>query len=191
MFKLFGGSPSRSPSRGSPSPAPSPSLPVAPATSASMDGPEYKWVAAVPLDRFASHGYRSIATVQSDNEPREYGVWIVWPRGGEGAVFAVQQSCPHAGIPMDYGDVEEVAGDWQVRCSGHNYDFSLQTGRCKKHPQYCARTWKVRITTAEEEREMAGGEGADGEAPPGEYKPMVRLWIHGSARVLKVVRAGW
>ncbi|KXS08990.1 hypothetical protein M427DRAFT_262305 [Gonapodya prolifera JEL478] len=48
-------------------------------------------------------------------------------------VYVVQASCPHAGGPLELGDIEELettSGRPAVRCPLHSYDFDLVTGEC-------------------------------------------------------------
>jgi nitrite reductase/ring-hydroxylating ferredoxin subunit len=78
-----------------------------------MDGPEYAWVSLLPVSRFTQHRQRSIVSVSSDSEPRPYEIYVLQP-AKDGPVYAIQQSCPHAGVPLDYSDLEDLGtGDWR------------------------------------------------------------------------------
>ncbi len=42
----------------------------------------------------------------------------------EGGIAALESACPHAGIPLDEGDIENGC----VVCPGHGWEFDLRTG---------------------------------------------------------------
>jgi len=46
-------------------------------------------------------------------------------------VYAIQQRCPHAGGPLEVGDIEELGGSPCVRCPYHGWRFDLRTGECR------------------------------------------------------------
>lgn len=77
-----------------------------------MNGPDYIWLPLVALDRFNSHRGKSVVSVTSSTEPRPYEIYLVRPKEGADT-FAIQQSCPHAGIPLDYSDIEDLGGDFR------------------------------------------------------------------------------
>lgn len=109
MFKLFARSPSKSPGRDSRSKSRSPEPS---AMEPSMNGPDFIWAPLLPFAKFREHRYKSIVTVSSTTEPRPYEIYLVRPKEGE-ATYAIQQSCPHAGVPLDYSDIEEIDGCWR------------------------------------------------------------------------------
>ncbi|XP_071825940.1 uncharacterized protein HI_0077-like [Apostichopus japonicus] len=42
--------------------------------------------------------------------------------------FAMDASCPHAGGPMDLGDIEDIGGRISIVCPWHGYSFNLEDG---------------------------------------------------------------
>lgn len=54
----------------------------------------------------------------------------------EGHIYALNNTCPHAGGPLGEGSVE---GDW-VECPWHGWKFNIKTGECQKNP---SPSWKV------------------------------------------------
>ncbi|XP_041460558.1 uncharacterized protein LOC121411775 [Lytechinus variegatus] len=42
--------------------------------------------------------------------------------------YAMDVSCPHAGGPLDMGDIEEIGGHTCLVCPWHDYDFRLDNG---------------------------------------------------------------
>ena len=63
--------------------------------------------------------------------------------------FAVDALCPHAGGPLDEGDLE----DGQLVCPLHGFAFDLRTGACENDPScsiqaYCARVREDRVEVA-------------------------------------------
>ena len=58
-----------------------------------------------------------------------------------GEVFATAALCPHKGVPLAVGCVENGA----VICAMHGWEFDLKTGHCKNIPGQEVRTYEVRI----------------------------------------------
>ena len=56
-----------------------------------------------------------------------------------GKVFATAALCPHKGVPLAVGWVENGA----VSCAMHGWEFDLQTGHCKNVPGAEVPTYKV------------------------------------------------
>jgi nitrite reductase (NADH) small subunit len=54
----------------------------------------------------------------------------------EGTIYALDNTCPHAGGPLGEGSVE---GDL-VECPWHGWKFNIKTGVCQKNPNP---TWNV------------------------------------------------
>lgn len=54
----------------------------------------------------------------------------------EGNIYALDNTCPHAGGPLGEGSVE---GDL-VECPWHGWKFNIKTGVCQKNP---TPTWNV------------------------------------------------
>ncbi|MDR7476748.1 MAG: Rieske 2Fe-2S domain-containing protein, partial [Armatimonadota bacterium] len=57
----------------------------------------------------------------------------------EGAVYAVQNACPHAGAPLARGVVDGT----HIICPEHGYRFCLRTGRCETDPSLHLRTYPI------------------------------------------------
>lgn len=58
----------------------------------------------------------------------------------EGAVYAVQNACPHAGAPLARGVVDGT----HIICPEHGYRFCLRTGQCETDPSLHLRTYPIR-----------------------------------------------
>ncbi|HEY3282913.1 MAG TPA: Rieske 2Fe-2S domain-containing protein [Armatimonadota bacterium] len=58
-----------------------------------------------------------------------------------GRVFAMEDYCPHAGVPLSEGELEPGI----VRCWHHGWEFELETGACATCPSRPAVTYEVRI----------------------------------------------
>lgn len=58
----------------------------------------------------------------------------------DGALYAVDNACPHQGGPL----AEGVAGGCSVVCPLHSYRFDLETGACLNAPELRVRTYPVR-----------------------------------------------
>lgn len=54
----------------------------------------------------------------------------------EGEIFALDNTCPHAGGPLGEGSLE---GD-MITCPWHGWKFYVKTGECQKNP---VEAWKV------------------------------------------------
>ena len=54
----------------------------------------------------------------------------------EGAIYALDNTCPHAGGPLGEGKLEGNA----VACPWHGWKFDVPTGSCLKNP---SESWKV------------------------------------------------
>lgn len=60
----------------------------------------------------------------------------------EGEIFAVQDTCPHAGGSLGAGPFSTKRGI--VRCPRHAWGFDVKTGECKTKPSYCLKRYAVR-----------------------------------------------
>ena len=58
-----------------------------------------------------------------------------------GEVFATAALCPHKGVPLAVGWVENGA----VSCAMHGWEFDLKSGHCKNVPGQEVSTYPVRI----------------------------------------------
>lgn len=86
-----------------------------------------------------------VATV---NEVPNFGKKVVSIDGREvllvnvkGAIFAVENECPHQGSPMSAAIVK----DDSISCPRHGFRFSLKDGSCREHPEFTLATYPVRI----------------------------------------------
>jgi nitrite reductase/ring-hydroxylating ferredoxin subunit len=59
-----------------------------------------------------------------------------------GAVYAMDNTCPHAGAPMAAGSVDAETGC--AVCPRHNWAFRLETGELKDMPGVALTTYKTR-----------------------------------------------
>ena len=59
----------------------------------------------------------------------------------KGAIFAVENDCPHQGSPLTAGIVK----DGYISCPRHGYRFSLTDGSCGDHPECTLRTYPVEL----------------------------------------------
>ena len=63
----------------------------------------------------------------------------------DGEVFATAALCPHKGVPLAVGCVENGA----VICAMHGWEFDLRTGNCRNVPGQEVRTYPVQIQDGE------------------------------------------
>jgi phenylpropionate dioxygenase-like ring-hydroxylating dioxygenase large terminal subunit len=59
---------------------------------------------------------------------------LVIGRDGEGKPFALQDACPHRGMPLSCGEFDGR----EVECSYHGWRFEAQTGQCQLIPSLTA-----------------------------------------------------
>ncbi len=62
-------------------------------------------------------------------------------RAADGAVFALDDRCPHRGGPLSQGIVHDRA----VTCPLHNWVISLETGEVRGPDQGCVKSFATRI----------------------------------------------
>ena len=58
-----------------------------------------------------------------------------------GEVFATAALCPHKGVPLAVGCVENGA----VICAMHGWEFDLWTGNCRNVPGHEVKTYAVKV----------------------------------------------
>jgi UDP-MurNAc hydroxylase len=68
----------------------------------------------------------ALAAVEQFETGIDSGQWITIH--SEGQMYRIQRQCPHAGL--DLQDLGEVLPGKILRCLGHHYEFSLETGEC-------------------------------------------------------------
>jgi len=59
----------------------------------------------------------------------------------QGEVFATAAMCPHKGVPLAVGWVENCS----VVCAMHGWEFDLKSGACKNIPGQEVKTYEARI----------------------------------------------
>ena len=77
----------------------------------------------------------------------------------DGAVYALDDSCPHAGSSLAAGKLEGAL----VQCRAHGLRFDVRTGRMRGVDGFCAKSYPVRVTNGE----IAVGIECDNAAVPG------------------------
>ena len=63
----------------------------------------------------------------------------------DGEVFATAALCPHKGVPLAVGCVENGA----VICAMHGWEFDLETGNCRNVPGNEVKTYGLRVNEGE------------------------------------------
>jgi 3-phenylpropionate/trans-cinnamate dioxygenase ferredoxin component len=63
----------------------------------------------------------------------------------DGAVYALDDSCPHAGSSLATGKLDGAT----VACRAHGLRFDVRTGRMRGVDGYCAKTYPVRVVDGE------------------------------------------
>lgn len=89
------------------------------------------WYRALPSDRLAR---RQLAKAMLLEVP------LVLGRDIQGRVFALQDACPHRGMPLSYGCFDGQ----QVECSYHGWKFDAHSGQCQLIPSLTSKE-KVKI----------------------------------------------
>jgi 3-phenylpropionate/trans-cinnamate dioxygenase ferredoxin component len=63
----------------------------------------------------------------------------------DGAIHALDDSCPHAGSSLSGGKLEGAF----VQCPGHGLRFDVRTGRMRGVDGFCVKTYPVRVVDGE------------------------------------------
>jgi 3-phenylpropionate/trans-cinnamate dioxygenase ferredoxin subunit len=63
----------------------------------------------------------------------------------DGAIHAVDDSCPHAGSSLAAGKLEGAF----VQCRGHGLRFDVRTGQMPGAAGFCAKTYPVQVVDGE------------------------------------------
>jgi nitrite reductase/ring-hydroxylating ferredoxin subunit len=79
---------------------------------------------------------KRVAVARADDVPARGGLAV--EVGGieigvfrvEGGFLAIENACPHAGVPLSTGDV----ADCIVTCPAHGFQYDLRTGYAADHP---------------------------------------------------------
>lgn len=87
-------------------------------------------------------------TVAKISEVPNFGKKVVTVSGKEillvnvkGAVYAVENECPHQGSPLNAAVVKEG----YIACPRHGYHFSLTDGSCAEHPECVLAVFPVKL----------------------------------------------
>lgn len=59
----------------------------------------------------------------------------------DGDIFALDNTCPHAGGPLGEGSMEERI----VTCPWHGWSFDVRSGECQNNPDVSAKCFKVSV----------------------------------------------
>ena len=88
----------------------------------------------------------------------------------DGAICALDDSCPHAGSSLAAGELEGAF----VQCRAHGLRFDVRTGRMRGVDGFCAKTYPVRVIDGEvavgiecEDSAVPGGDVVAGAVPAG------------------------
>ena len=79
------------------------------------------WYRALPSDRLKRDQLEKTTLLE---------VPLVIGRDPKGVVFALRDACPHRGMPLSCGRLE----DEQVECSYHGWKFDVHSGQCRLIP---------------------------------------------------------
>ena len=90
------------------------------------------WTDIGVLDDIPARGARVVRTPHGD---------VAVFRTATGAVYAIDDCCPHRGGPLSQGIVHGES----VTCPLHNWVISLKTGRAEGADEGCVRTVETRI----------------------------------------------
>jgi 3-phenylpropionate/trans-cinnamate dioxygenase ferredoxin component len=90
----------------------------------------------------------------------------------DGAIHALDDSCPHAGSSLAAGKFDGAF----VQCRAHGLRFDVRTGRMRGVDGFCAKTYPVRVADGEVavgiEDSPAGVPGGDTAAGTGPSAPV-------------------
>jgi nitrite reductase (NADH) small subunit len=96
------------------------------------EAPDLDWISVCALAAIPVRGARTIETVRGT---------IALFRTGDGAVYALDDRCPHRGGPLSQG----LVFDHKVACPLHHQVFALDTGAAVAPDPGCVRTYPVRV----------------------------------------------
>ncbi len=99
-----------------------------------MDGMMHKrrWVDACDVSHIPARGARRLVVPHG-----EIGVF----KAQDGALYAIDNQCPHKKGPLTEGIVHDTA----VTCPLHNWVIDLQSGRARGADEGCVRTYPVEL----------------------------------------------
>ena len=72
----------------------------------------------------------------------------------QGQVYATAALCPHKGVPLAVGWVENGS----VSCAMHGWEFDLKSGHCKNVPGQEVRTYEVKTHEGKVQLRLKEGE---------------------------------
>ncbi len=93
---------------------------------------EQLWIDVGTPNEIPLRGARVVRTAFGD---------IALFRAADGAIFALEDRCPHRGGPLSQGIVHDRA----VTCPLHNWVISLETGQVRGPDPGCVKTIATRI----------------------------------------------
>ena len=83
---------------------------------------------------------RSSDLIAGEGKPFKAGYELIAVfRTADGALYAVENSCPHAGAPLDDGPLE----GGEVMCDWHGWRFRLSDGECLTCPGQSLKTYPI------------------------------------------------
>lgn len=59
----------------------------------------------------------------------------------EDEFYAIENSCPHMGVPLDDGYLNKEKRE--IYCMWHDWAFDLKTGKSPSHPPMCVKTFPI------------------------------------------------
>src|ERR1700746_3069886 len=83
------------------------------------------WYRAVPSDRLRRNRLEKAMLLE---------IPLMIGRDGQGRPFALQDACPHRGMPLSCGRFESG----QIECSDHGWRFDAHSGQCQLIPSLTA-----------------------------------------------------
>lgn len=61
-------------------------------------------------------------------------------------MYALANSCSHAGVGIVDSDIEDIDGQLCITCPGHGYMFDIKTGKCIQDSKYVQRRYRTKVT---------------------------------------------
>ncbi len=97
-----------------------------------MNTIDKSWVEAGRVEEIPARGARIVRMAWGN---------IAIFRTADGAVFALEDRCPHRGGPLSQG----IVHDRSVTCPLHNWVISLETGEARGPDHGCSKTFEARV----------------------------------------------
>ena len=93
-----------------------------------------RWIQVCDAAALPAGGHRVV---------RDGRAQVLVGRLGDGALFAIDNRCPHEGYPLSQGGMEGCT----LTCRWHNFKFDVRTGACLKGDE-AVQTYPLRVTDA-------------------------------------------